>query len=236
MASQDARLSKFEADFKQQQSEMPNKIDTFLKAINDRMTGALPSDTVKNPKLNVNPTSSISTTRSYQWKIPKVLPILSIRSMLLKQEIENVLVYPVGIVRNIEVYAGKLQLLEDFYVIDMEKDHMFPLLVERGFLATASSIIDCKKANITIGEGFTRSIFRVKEIGLGYVDTPYWTTIATRKTYKSRPSTNDIGAQPLYYLEKDFMDYHLPMEWEIARDVELNPFKDVLMFKKWWNS
>ncbi|GJT08029.1 MAK10-like protein [Tanacetum coccineum] len=31
MASQDARLSKFEADFKQQQSEMSNKIDTVLK-------------------------------------------------------------------------------------------------------------------------------------------------------------------------------------------------------------
>ncbi|GJZ41248.1 hypothetical protein Tco_0588134 [Tanacetum coccineum] len=45
MASQDARLSKFEADFKQQQSEMTNKIDTVLKAITDRMAGALPSDT-----------------------------------------------------------------------------------------------------------------------------------------------------------------------------------------------
>ncbi|GKC58955.1 hypothetical protein Tco_1086553 [Tanacetum coccineum] len=33
MASQVARLSKFEADFKQQQSEMANKIDTLLKAI-----------------------------------------------------------------------------------------------------------------------------------------------------------------------------------------------------------
>ncbi|GKB80569.1 hypothetical protein Tco_0947464 [Tanacetum coccineum] len=31
MASQDARLSKFEADFKQQQSEMTNKIDTCSK-------------------------------------------------------------------------------------------------------------------------------------------------------------------------------------------------------------
>ncbi|GJY51827.1 hypothetical protein Tco_0870145 [Tanacetum coccineum] len=59
MASQDAILSKFEADFKQQQSKMTNKIDTFLKAINDQMTGALPSDTVKNPKLNVNSTSSV---------------------------------------------------------------------------------------------------------------------------------------------------------------------------------
>ncbi|GJW93203.1 hypothetical protein Tco_0172875 [Tanacetum coccineum] len=50
MASQDARLSKFKADFKQQQSEMTNKIDTVLKAITDRIAGALPSDTVKNPE------------------------------------------------------------------------------------------------------------------------------------------------------------------------------------------
>ncbi|GJX44912.1 MAK10-like protein [Tanacetum coccineum] len=53
MTSQDARLSKFEADFKQQQSEMTNKIDTVLKAITDRITRILLSDTVKNPKLNV---------------------------------------------------------------------------------------------------------------------------------------------------------------------------------------
>ncbi|GJV80251.1 hypothetical protein Tco_1516121 [Tanacetum coccineum] len=53
------RLSKFKADFKQQQGEMTNKIDTVLKAINDRITGALPSDTVKNPKLNVNSTSPV---------------------------------------------------------------------------------------------------------------------------------------------------------------------------------
>ncbi|GKA39381.1 hypothetical protein Tco_0731932 [Tanacetum coccineum] len=46
MASQDARLSKFEADFKQQQSKMTNKIDTVLKAITDRIAGALPSDTL----------------------------------------------------------------------------------------------------------------------------------------------------------------------------------------------
>ncbi|GJZ09207.1 hypothetical protein Tco_0543490, partial [Tanacetum coccineum] len=58
-ASSHARLSKFEADFKQQQSEMTNKIDTILKAITDQITGALPSDTVKNPKLNVNSTSPV---------------------------------------------------------------------------------------------------------------------------------------------------------------------------------
>ncbi|GJS85371.1 hypothetical protein Tco_0751912 [Tanacetum coccineum] len=58
MASQDARLFKFEADFKQQQSEMTNKIDTVLKPITDRIAGALPSDTVKNPKLSTTPVLS----------------------------------------------------------------------------------------------------------------------------------------------------------------------------------
>ncbi|GJT93696.1 hypothetical protein Tco_1082541 [Tanacetum coccineum] len=62
MASQDARLSKFEAYFKQQQSETTNKIDTVLKAITDRIAGTLPSDTVKNPKLGTHP---VSSARSY---------------------------------------------------------------------------------------------------------------------------------------------------------------------------
>ncbi|GJZ54486.1 hypothetical protein Tco_0609371 [Tanacetum coccineum] len=55
MASQDARLSKFEANFKRQQGEMTNKIDTVLKAITDQIAGILPSDTVKNPKLGTHP-------------------------------------------------------------------------------------------------------------------------------------------------------------------------------------
>ncbi|GJX38197.1 hypothetical protein Tco_0251500 [Tanacetum coccineum] len=71
MASQDARLSKFEADFKQQQSEMANKIDTVLKAITDRIAGALPSNMVKNPKLNVNSTSPVVSARSYPTEDPQ---------------------------------------------------------------------------------------------------------------------------------------------------------------------
>ncbi|GJY83553.1 hypothetical protein Tco_0496929 [Tanacetum coccineum] len=62
MASQDTRLSKFEADFKLHQSETTNKINTVLKAITDRIAGTLPSDTVKNPKLG---THLILSTRSY---------------------------------------------------------------------------------------------------------------------------------------------------------------------------
>ncbi|GJW00286.1 hypothetical protein Tco_1555537 [Tanacetum coccineum] len=68
MASQDARLSKFETDFKQQQSEMTNKIDTVLKAITDRIAGTLPSDTIKNPKLS---TYQVLSARSYPTEGPQ---------------------------------------------------------------------------------------------------------------------------------------------------------------------
>ncbi|GKC24886.1 hypothetical protein Tco_1027036 [Tanacetum coccineum] len=71
MASQDARLSKFKADFKQQQSKITNKINAVLKVITDRLAGALPNDTVKNPKLNVNTTTSVLSARSYPTKDPQ---------------------------------------------------------------------------------------------------------------------------------------------------------------------
>ncbi|GKA56416.1 hypothetical protein Tco_0755488 [Tanacetum coccineum] len=71
MAYQSVRLSKFEANFKQQESEMTNKIDIVLKAITDRLAGALLSDTVKNPKLNVNTTTLVLSARSYPTKDPQ---------------------------------------------------------------------------------------------------------------------------------------------------------------------
>ncbi|GJS96333.1 hypothetical protein Tco_0803301 [Tanacetum coccineum] len=50
---------------------MTNKINTVLKAITDRITGALPSDTVKNLKLNVNSTSLVLSARSYPTEDPQ---------------------------------------------------------------------------------------------------------------------------------------------------------------------
>ncbi|GKD37028.1 hypothetical protein Tco_1257235 [Tanacetum coccineum] len=59
--------------------------------------------------------------------------------------ITNYLRYDI-VMRFLEVvYIGKLTLLEDFYVIDMEKEPTCPLLLGRGFLATASAILIEKK-------------------------------------------------------------------------------------------
>ncbi|GJX33125.1 zinc finger, CCHC-type containing protein [Tanacetum coccineum] len=126
--------------------------------------------------------------------------------------------YPVRIVKDVEVHIGKLKLLNDFYVLDMKKDPETPLLVGRGFLATTSVVIDCRMAKIVVGKGITRSVFSVKGIDLGEKEAPYWTTLGKRESYKPRPSTDEIGVKPPYYARKDFLDCHLPKEWEISRD------------------
>ncbi|GJX92102.1 MAK10-like protein [Tanacetum coccineum] len=132
--------------------------------------------------------------------------------------------YPIGIVKDVEVHIGKLKLLNDFYMIDMKKDPEIPLLVERGFLATTNVVVDCRIAKIAVGEGITRSVFGVQGVELGEEEAPYWTTLGKRESYKSRPLSDGIGARTPYYARKDFLDCHLPKEWEIARDAELNPF------------
>ncbi|GJX14474.1 MAK10-like protein, partial [Tanacetum coccineum] len=302
----DARLSKFEANFKQQQNEMTNKIDTVLRAITDRIAGALPSDTIKNPKLSTSP---VLSARSYLTIDPQcsshpstsinaikdlhlnlsVLEVLAhapIYNAILDKYVEslelgkngsafvqgeiqakmedpglftlpcrlgdsepfdtlvdlglcvNIILlylfkklniglleetdhifgladrtksYPVGIVKDVEVRIGKLKLLNDFYVINMKKDPETPLLIGRGFLATANAMSD-------------RS--------LGEEEAPYWTTLGKRESCKPRPSLDGVGTRTPYYARKDFLDCHLPEEWEIPRDTELNPFKDVLVFKR----
>ncbi|GJR41356.1 RNA-directed DNA polymerase, eukaryota, reverse transcriptase zinc-binding domain protein [Tanacetum coccineum] len=288
---------------------MTNNIDTFLKSINDRMTGALLSDTVKNPKLSDNSTSIVLSARSYPTRDPQCssqihnsinaiktcsnqhdendqskiktltvneigtprskepektledefkdlhlnLPVLKVLAhapmynVILDKYVESLELgkngsafiqgempkkmmdlglftlpcrlgdsdpfdtladlrscvnliplyllkklkiglleetdhvfgladgtksYLAGIVKNVEVHIVRLKHLEYFYVIDMKKDPVTPLLVGTGFLAIASVVIDYRKAKIAVGEGITRSVFGVKEIDLGE-EVPY---------------------------------------------------------------
>ncbi|GJT79624.1 MAK10-like protein [Tanacetum coccineum] len=268
---------------------MTNKINTVLKAITDQIAGALPSDTVENPKLNVNTITSVLYARSYPTIDPQCSSHpstlinaiktcsteanISQTSQLqtwigigtqqpeepepsLEDEFQDLHLnlplniglleetnhifgladrtksYPVGIFKDVEVHIGKLKLLNDFYVIDMKKDPETPLLVGRGFLATANAIIDCRMAKIAIGKGITRSVFSVKGVDLCEEEAPYWTTLGKRESYKPRPSSDEVRAQMPYYARRDLLDFHLPREWEIARDAEINPFKDVLVFKR----
>ncbi|GJZ62265.1 MAK10-like protein [Tanacetum coccineum] len=226
----------------------------------DEAGGALPSDTLKNPKLNVNSTSSILFARSYPIVDPQCsshpynsinarpeepeqtledefkdlhfnLPVLEVlahapmynaimdkyleslelgKNRLGNSEPFDILAnlgacvniillylfkklkirlleetnhvfgladgtksYPIKIVKDVEVHIGRLKLLSDFDVIDMKKDLEPPLLVRRGFPATANAVINCRKAKITVGERITKSVFGVKGFELGQEEAPY---------------------------------------------------------------
>ena len=71
--------------------------------------------------------------------------------------------YPVGVVKDVLVHIGRLTILADFHVLDMVSDTTCPLLIGRGFLATASAMIDCKESKIAVGEGETWSVYDVKK-------------------------------------------------------------------------
>nr|GEX12082.1 zf-CCHC domain-containing protein/UBN2 domain-containing protein [Tanacetum cinerariifolium] len=53
------------------QGKMTDKIDTVLKAINDQIIGALPSEAVRKLKMNVNFTSLASSDHSYPTRDPQ---------------------------------------------------------------------------------------------------------------------------------------------------------------------
>ncbi|GKB05947.1 MAK10-like protein [Tanacetum coccineum] len=159
------------------QGEMPEKMeDLGLFTLPCRLGDSKPFDTLDDLG------SCVNIIPLYLFKNIKIILLEETDHVFRLADGKNS--YPVRIVRDIEVRIGKLKFLNDFYVIDMEKDPATPLLVGRGFLATAYVLIDCRKAKIIVEEGITRSIFRVKGIGLGEKEAPYWTTLCKRESYK----------------------------------------------------
>ncbi|GKC56900.1 MAK10-like protein [Tanacetum coccineum] len=264
MASQDARLSKFEANFKQhlrqpeikiepQQPQEPEPTfedefqDLHLKlpvlevlahapiynAILDKYVESLELGKngstfiegeilakIEDPRLFTLPCrlgdSKPFDTLADLGSCMNIIPLYLFKKLNigLLEKIDHIFgladetkSYPVGIVKDVEVHIGKLKLLNDFYVIDMKKDPKTPLLVGRGFLATANAFIDCRMAKIAVGEGITRSVFGVKGVDLSEEEVPYWTTLGKRESYKPLPHSNRI-------------------------DAEINPFKDTLVFRR----
>ncbi|GJY69748.1 MAK10-like protein [Tanacetum coccineum] len=278
--------------------EMTNKIDTFLKSINDRMTGALPSDTVNNPKLNVNSTSSVFSARSYlvedpQCSLHSLHLINAIKtcskqtSNLQKDQLQTVVKIRTSIpkkpkksledefkdlhlnlpVLKVLAHAPMYNAIMDKYVESIElgkngsafiqgkmpekiKDpelftlpcslgdsNPFDTLADLGSYETKSYPVGIvKNVEVHIGRLKLLDDFYVIDMkkdpatpllaGRGFLATAN-AVIDCRKG-KIAVGEGVTRCPTPYYAKKDFTDYHLPGEWEIARDVELNPFKDVL--------
>nr|GFA54647.1 hypothetical protein [Tanacetum cinerariifolium] len=107
----------------------------------------------------------------------------------------------------------------------MEREPTYPLLVGRGFLATTSAVINCKKAKIAVGERATRSIFGVKEIDFEDEHVPYWTTIRKRKSYAPRTSADRIGLRPPSMQENTFGKTTYPRNGRLLETPKSTPLK-----------
>ncbi|GJZ80920.1 hypothetical protein Tco_0645914 [Tanacetum coccineum] len=181
--ARDARLSKFEADFKQQQSEMTKKINIVLKAITDRLTGSLPSDMVKNPKLSTSP---VLSARSYPTiEIPNAH-----HTPPLHQPIKNIL----------EPDKNGSAFIQGEVSAKMEDPRLFTLPCRLGDSKPFDTLAD-------------RISDRTKSYPVGIV----------------KDVEVHIGKLKLL---NDFYIAILLGEWEIARDVEINPFKEVIVFRR----
>ncbi|GJY43679.1 hypothetical protein Tco_0431892 [Tanacetum coccineum] len=163
-------------------------------------------------KANISQTSQLQTgmgIRTQQPEEPEPTLEDEFQDFHLNLPVLEVLAYAPIYNTIFDKYVESLELDKNGSAfVQGEKDPETPFLVGRGSLATANAVIDCRMAKIAVGEGITR------------------------ESYKPRPISDGVGVQIPYYARKDFLDCHLTREWEIARDAEINPFKDVLVFRR----
>lgn len=149
--------------------------------------------------------------------------------------VDGSVAYPVGILKDMVVHIDRLTILADFHVLDILSYCKCPLLVGIGFLATASVIIDCKMSKIAVGEEYTRSIY---DVHMHEYDNegdvmPNW-LVRDRKPprYGPRIGEDFTGHQRPFFLEDDFVKNASYIEQQFARETEIDPFEDPLVFRK----
>ncbi|GJR48658.1 MAK10-like protein [Tanacetum coccineum] len=274
MASQDARLSKFEADFKQHQSEMSNKISTVLKAISDRIAGALPSDTVKNHNFCKPIGIGIEQIKEPESTLEDVFQDLHLNLPVL-ESLDHAPIYNAMLdkyVESLELGKNRPTFVQGEVSAKIEDLGLFTLPYRLGdskpfdTLADLGSCVNIillylfKKLNTGLMEE-TEHIFgladgtkscpvgidkdvvvRIRKLKLlndFYVidmkkdpETPLLVgkgfLATTNAVIDCRKAKIAVGE---WITRKDFLDCHLPGEWEIVRDAKINPFKDVLVFR-----
>ncbi|GJS21734.1 MAK10-like protein [Tanacetum coccineum] len=286
MASQDTRLSKFEADFKQQQSDMTNKIDTVLKAITDQIAEALSSDTVKNPKLSTSPTSQLQIGMGIgTQKLEEPEPTLEDEfqdlhlNLLVLEVLAHAPIYNAILdkyMENLELGKNKSAFVQCEVSAKMEDPELFTLPCRLGDSKPFDTLVDLgscvniiplylfKKLNIRLLEE-TDHIFGLADGTKSYpvgivkdIEVHIGKLKLLNDFYvidmKKDPETSLLVGRGFLATANVVIDCRMAKiavgegitrsvfgvkgvdlgeeEWEIARDAEINPFKDVLVFRR----
>ncbi|GJZ00312.1 MAK10-like protein [Tanacetum coccineum] len=262
MASQDARLSKFEADFKQQQGKITNKIDIVLKAITDRLARSLPSDTIKNLKLSTSPVFSALSypTVDPQCSSHPSTSINAIKTCSMEDLHLNLLVIKVLAHASIynailDKYVERLELgkngsafVQGEVSAKMEDPGLFTLPCRLGDSKPFDTLANLGSRLADGTKSYPVGIVKDVEVHIGklkllndfYVidmkKVPETPLLVGRGFLAIANAVIDCRMAKIAVGEgitrKDFLDFHFPKEWEIARDAEINPFKDVLVLRR----
>nr|GEY98000.1 hypothetical protein [Tanacetum cinerariifolium] len=209
MASQDARLSKFEADFKQQQNETTSKIDTMLKAIIDRMEGAFPSDMMERLELGKNGSAFVQGEVSTNIEDPR---LFTLPCRLRDSKPFDILADLRSCINIIPLYLFKklnIGLLK-------ETDHIFGL-ANRTKSYPVGIVIDVE---VHIGKLKLLTDFYVIDMK----KDPECPLLVGRGFLTTANAVIDCRKAKIMVGEG--------ITREIARDAKINPFKDVLVFRR----
>ena len=63
------------------------------------------------------------------------------------------ILYPIGIVRDVEILCGKIKYPTDFLVLGSPQDDFCPIIFGRPFLNTVNARIDCEKQTVGVNFG-----------------------------------------------------------------------------------
>nr|GEW82755.1 reverse transcriptase domain-containing protein [Tanacetum cinerariifolium] len=181
----------FEANFKQQQSKMTNKIDTVLKVVTDRITRALPRDTIKNPKVNVNSTSPVLSARSCPTKDPQcstqiyssinTITICPEQPSKLQNRDDGDVMFIELIKRNDDLHKEEPEVGENARVGELKVEYFDIFLTRRNFtyvidfiiVEDISSIIDPRLSQVVLGRPFVETFNMTHDPPEGVVRSSY---------------------------------------------------------------
>nr|GEW01887.1 MAK10-like protein [Tanacetum cinerariifolium] len=132
----------------------------YASSRTDKARGALPCDTVKNLKLSTFP---VLSARSYPKIGPQCLCHPSTSINAIKAHSKEATISQTSLLRpGMEIKMQQSEepeptLEDEFKDLHLNlPDPKTPLLVGRGFIATANAVIDCRMIEIALGEGITR--------------------------------------------------------------------------------
>ncbi|GJV08029.1 zinc finger, CCHC-type containing protein [Tanacetum coccineum] len=239
-----------------------------LKAIKDRMAGALPRDTVNNSKLNINTTTSVLSARSYPTEDPQCSSHPSTLINAVKTCSKEASHSKISLLQTrMELRTGQngSAFVQGEVSAKIKDPGLFTLPCRLGdskpfdTLANLGSCVNIillylfKKLNLGLLEetdhifgladgtkSYPVGIVKDIEVRIGKLKLLNDFYIIDMKKDPKIPLLVGRGfletANVVIDCRKakiaDFLDYHLPGEWKIARDAKINSFKDVLVFRR----